>query len=128
VGGPIIKDKTHFFLLYQYDADKAPSSLGATTRMITPAGFAALSGVPLRAGQSAASRQAVLSRLGFLNDVYSQGVTFRNLSNVLGRPETGGSTSSTNPSKYHVNVRLTTGSPITTPTARYYLNDHAISN
>jgi|CXWL01.1.fsa_nt_gi outer membrane receptor protein involved in Fe transport len=134
VGGPIIKDKTHFFLLYQYDADKAPATLGATTRMMTPAGFAALSNVPLRAGQSTASRQAVLSRLGFLNDVYSQGLTFRNLSNVLvnGVPiETGQvNIGRKNPSKYHtINVRLDHRlTDNDTLTARYYLNDRSDEN
>ena len=138
IGGPIIKDKTHFFALYQYDADKAPATLAGTTRMMTPAGFAALSNVPLRAGQSAASRQAVLSRLGFLNNVYSQGVTFRNLSNVLvnGVPIETGQTNVAykNPSKYHtVNVRLDHRlTDNDTVTARYYLNDrsdvNAISN
>ena len=134
VGGPIIKDKTHFFLLYQYDADKAPSSLGATTRILTPGGLAALSSVPLRAGQSTASRQAVISRLGFLNDVYGTGVTFRNLSNVLvnGVPiETGQvNVAYKNPSKYHtLNVRLDHRlSDNDTITARYYLNDRSDTN
>ena len=134
IGGPIIKDKTHFFALYQYDADKAPATLGTTTRMMTPAGFAALSNVPLRAGQSAASRQAVLSRLGFLNDVYAQGLTFRNISNVLVNGvniETGqANIPYKNPSKYHtLNVRLDHRLTANdTLTARYYLNDRADVN
>ena len=134
IGGPIRKDKTHFFALYQYDGDKAPATLGATTRMLTPAGLAALANVPLRAGQSTASRQAVLQRLSFLNDVHATGLTFRNISNVLvnGVPiETGQANFSyQNPSKYHsVNLRLDHRfTDNDTVTLRYYLNDRADTN
>ncbi len=75
------RNRTFFFYLFQADKQRPGSSLGATTRMPTPAGFAALSTVPLGAGQSAASRAAVLARLGFLNTVYATGVQFRNLTN-----------------------------------------------
>ncbi len=134
VGGPIIKDKTHFFALYQYDGDKAPATQGATTRMMTPAGFAALASVPLRPGQSAASRQAVLARLSFLNDVYSQNPSFRNLSNVLVNGvniETGQvNIPRKNPSKYHtfngrLDHRVTDNDSVT---LRYYYNKRADTN
>ena len=72
LGGPIIKDKTFFFLLYQYDGDNPAANPGSTVRIPTQAGFAALAGVPLRAGQPASSRQAVLDQLSFLNDVYAR--------------------------------------------------------
>ena len=49
----------------------------------TPAGYAALQGVPLGDGQPAASRQDVLGRIGFLEDMYAQNPTFRNLSSTL---------------------------------------------
>ncbi len=75
------RDRTFFFYLFQRDSQRTGASLGATTRMPTPAGFAALQSVPLGAGQTPASRQAVLSRLGFLNTVYGTGVAFRNLTN-----------------------------------------------
>jgi hypothetical protein len=92
LGGPIVKGKTFFYGLFQYDPQRPAATPGTTTRMPTPAGFAALSNVPLGAGQTAASRQAVLSRLAFLQDVYGTGVTFRTLTNtaVNGVPiETG---------------------------------------
>ena len=44
-----------------------------------PSGCAALQNVPLRAGQPASSRQAILQRLSFLHDVYAQNPSFRNL-------------------------------------------------
>ena len=134
VGGPIMKDRTHFFALYQYDGDDPSPSPGTTTRIPTQAGFAALSTVPLRAGQTAASRQAVLSRLSFLNDVYSQGVSFRNLSSVLvnGIPIETGQTNVNivAPSTYHTfNGRLDHrfgGND--TVTVRYYYNKRKDEN
>ena len=83
LGGPIVKGKTFFYGLFQYDPQRPGATPGTSTRMPTAAGFAALANVPLGAGQTAASRQAVLSRLSFLNDVYSQGVVFRTLQNTL---------------------------------------------
>ena len=75
------RDRTFFFYLFQGDRQRPGSALGGTVRVPTPAGFAALQTVPLGAGQSAGSRQAVLARLGFLNGVYASGVQFRNLNN-----------------------------------------------
>jgi hypothetical protein len=83
LGGPVRSDKTFFFLLYQYDAQRPEGGPGATTRIPTPEGFAALQTVPLRPGQSAASRQAVLDRMAFLNDIYAQNVQFRSITNTL---------------------------------------------
>lgn len=138
IGGPIIKDKTFFFLLYQYDGDDPAARPGATVRMPTSAGFAALQGVPLGAGQTAQSRQDVLARLGFLQDVYAQNPTFRNLSNTLvnGVPIQTGQTNINivDPSTYHTLVaridhRLTDNDNLT---LRYHYNkrkdDNAISN
>lgn len=81
-GGPIRKDKTFAYGLMQGDRFRAGAGLGSTVRIPTQAGFAALSSVPLRAGQSAASRQGVLAAMGFLSGVYSQNPTFRSLSNT----------------------------------------------
>jgi len=138
IGGPIIKDKTFFFLLYQYDGDDPAPNPGSTVRIPTQAGFAALAGVPLRAGQPASSRQAVLDRLSFLNDVYAQNPVFQSINNqiVNGVPIETGQTSVNivNPSTYHtfmgrIDHRLTGNDNLT---LRYYLNkrldENAISN
>lgn len=78
-GGPIIKNRTFIFGLFQGDRNLAAPSPGGSVRIPTPAGFAALSSVPLRTGQSAASRKAVLDSLGFLNGVYSTNPVFRSV-------------------------------------------------
>ncbi len=96
VGGPVFfpnfgegvpaiydgRNKTFFFYLFQGDITRTGALQGGTIRIPTQAGFAALSGVPLRAGQSAASRQQVLNSLSFLQGVYAQTPNFRNLTNV----------------------------------------------
>lgn len=111
IGGPIIKDKTFFFLLYQYDGQRPGETPGATVRIPTPAGYAALQSVPLRAGQTTASRQAVLQRLSFLQNLYGQNLSFRSLSNITvnGVPIETGQTNVliTQPSTYHtLNARV----------------------
>ncbi len=83
--GPSIyngKDRTFFFFLFQRDNITSGTLQGGTIRIPTPAGFAALNTVPLRAGQSVASRAAVLNSLSFLNGIYAQNPTFRNLTNI----------------------------------------------
>lgn len=83
LGGPIIKDRTFVFGLMQGDRQRQGSTPGPTIRVPTQAGFAALSSVPLRNGQSAASRQAVLGALGFLTEaVYSNNPTYANVQNT----------------------------------------------
>lgn len=84
-GGPQIykgQDKTFFFFLFQRDNITSGTLQGGTIRIPTQAGFAALNAVPLRAGQSLASRAAVLNQLAFLNNIYAQNPTFRNLTNI----------------------------------------------
>jgi hypothetical protein len=134
IGGPIVKDKTFFFALYQLDDDDPSPAPGTTVRIPTQAGFAALRGVPLRPGQPAGSRQAVLDRLGFLNDVYAQNPAFRNLSNQLvnGVPIETGQTNVNivPPSTYHtlmgrLDHRL---SPNDNLTVRYYYNKRKDAN
>jgi hypothetical protein len=81
-GGPSIisgKDRTFFFYLFQTDRTRSGASPGTVARIPTPAGFAALRTVPLRTGQSQASRQAVLDSISFLNGIYAQNVPFRTL-------------------------------------------------
>lgn len=78
-GGPVVRNRLFFYGLYQGDYGRSSRTLGTTVRVPTAAGFAALSSVPLGAGQSAASRQAVLDRLGFLADVYAQAPAFRSI-------------------------------------------------
>jgi outer membrane receptor protein involved in Fe transport len=84
-GGPSIisgRDRTFFFVAFQTDLIRSGAVLGAAVRIPTPAGFAALNSVPLRAAsgsvpaQSAASRQAVLNSLSFLNEIYAQNPVF----------------------------------------------------
>ena len=78
VGGPIVKNRAFFYGLFQLDKNDE-DTLGATVRIPTPGGYQALQGVPLRAGQPAASRQAVLQRLGFLEDIYALNPALRNV-------------------------------------------------
>lgn len=106
IGGPIIRDRTFFFLLYQYDGQRPePQPSTTTVRIPTPAGFAALQGVPIGAGQTPQSRADVLSRIGFLQDIYAQNPNFRNPTNVLvnGVPIETAQTNVTieQPSTYH---------------------------
>jgi len=93
-GGPVVydgRDRTFFFFLYQGDRTRSGGALGGTVRIPTPTGLAALNSVPLRAAnattgvpaQSAASRQAVLQQLGFLQSIYAQNPNFRNLQNTV---------------------------------------------
>lgn len=79
VGGPILQNKLFFYGLFQADIRREEGGPGTVATIPTQAGYAALQGVPLRAGQSAASRAAVLNSIGFLQDVYGQNPVFSNL-------------------------------------------------
>jgi hypothetical protein len=82
-GGPIVRNRMFFYGLLQADRTRSAGALQQTVRMPTPAGFAQLSGVPLGANQTAASRQAVLDRIGFLRDLYAGNPTFTSVQNTL---------------------------------------------
>lgn len=73
------KDRTFFFVGFQEDLQRSGGALGASIRIPTAAGFAALNSVPLRAGQSAGSRQGALNALSFLNQVYAQSPVFTSI-------------------------------------------------
>src|SRR5205823_8321008 len=84
LGGPISHDRTFFFGLAEWNRRReAPTPGNATAANIpTPAGYAALSNIPLASGQTQASRQAVLSALSFLPQVYPQIANYENVRNV----------------------------------------------
>ncbi len=83
------RDRTFFFYAFQGDLTRTGNIIpaGNTVRIPTPAGFAALNTVPLRAAtasapaQMLASRQAVLNSISFLNNIYALNPTFRSVSN-----------------------------------------------
>jgi phosphohistidine swiveling domain-containing protein len=135
LGGPIYHDKAFFFGLYQRDTQRPADRPSATAVTIpTPTGFAALAAVPLGAGQTAASRQAVLDRISFLQDLYGQNPTFRNLTTTLVNG-VGIETGDTNfnivdPSTYHTGLGRVDIRPFTsdTFTVRYSLNDRVDEN
>ena len=122
LGGPVFRDKLFFFGLYQRDSQRPANRPSPTTiRIPTQAGYAALQSVPLRDGQSAASRQGVLREISFLQDVYGASPVFRNVNNQLvnGVPIETGQTnvSILDPSMYHTwlgRVRLSRRSRATT--------------
>jgi len=80
LGGPIISDRTFFFgLLEKNMRREAPDARNATSANIpTPAGFKLLSSLPLGPGQTAESRQAVLTALSFLQEIYPHVSNFDN--------------------------------------------------
>ena len=90
LGGPIIKNRTFFFGLLEFNRRReAPDARNATAASIpSPAGYAALQSLPLGPGQTQASRQAVLSALSFLPQIYPQVGNYDNITttNVNGIP------------------------------------------
>lgn len=106
LGGPIVRDRLFFFGLYQRDAQRPEDRpFGTSVRIPTPEGLAALQQVPLGAGQTMASRQAVLDRLAFLRDIHAQNVVFQNpattMVNGVAIPTGAVNVGITDPSTYH---------------------------
>jgi len=137
-GGPVLRDKLFFFGLYQADPQRTAARPSTTVRIPTQAGFQSLQNVPLGAAQPASSREAVLRKIAFLQDVYAENSSFRNLSptTVNGVPIETGQTNLNvvDPSTYHSvlargDYRLSNADNIT---VRYSLNnrkdENAISN
>lgn len=83
-GGPLKKDRTFFFGLFEANRRReAPDVRNSTSANIpTPAGYAALATVPLRSGQPTQSRQAVLNALSFLPGIHSQVARYDNLRTI----------------------------------------------
>jgi hypothetical protein len=71
LGGPIIKNRTFFFGMIQGNLLRTGPRATSQVTVPTLAGYNALLTAPLRSGQSAASRQAMIDALSFLPDVYS---------------------------------------------------------
>jgi outer membrane receptor protein involved in Fe transport len=80
-GGPIFTNRTFFFgLLEKNTRREAPQASNASAATIpTPAGYALLSTLPLGQGQTQESRQAVMSALSFLQEVYPKVTNYDNL-------------------------------------------------
>jgi hypothetical protein len=85
IGGPIVKNRTFFFSLLETNRRReAPAASPSSATIPTPAGFEALSSVPLGPGQTAASRQAALNALGFLkSEIHPKVGNYTNLRNQL---------------------------------------------
>jgi hypothetical protein len=83
-GGPIFTNRTFFFALLEKNMRReAPQASNAAPAIIpTPAGYALLSTIPLGPGQTLESRQAVLSALSFLQEVYPKVTNYDNLTNT----------------------------------------------
>jgi hypothetical protein len=138
LGGPIVRNRVFFYGLVQHDRTRSANTLGATVRIPTPAGYAALAAVPLGAGQDPASRQAVLGRLTFLQDIYALGGSFRSIQSttVNGVPIETGQTnigratpSDTTNVIARTDAQLTPNDAVTVRYARNaYVNDNAYSN
>src|SRR5262249_19292564 len=84
LGGPVVKDRTFFFGLADWNRRReAPDARNAASANIpTPAGFASLPNIPLASGQTQASRQAALSALSFLPQIHSQVSNYDGVQNV----------------------------------------------
>lgn len=89
LGGPIIKNKTFFFGIFQGNLQRQVATTLSGVTIPTPTGYAALLTAPLRSAagsvpaQSAASRAEILKALSFLPDFYPQVKSFSNVVSTL---------------------------------------------
>jgi hypothetical protein len=90
LGGPIKKERTFFLGLLDANRRRDPRNAKNSQSAVipTPAGYARLAGVRLAPGQTLASRQAVLSALSFLPELYQSGIEFENVAeqDISGTP------------------------------------------
>lgn len=125
MGGPIARNRLFFFGMFQADIRREDGGPGTTANIPTQGGYATLQGVPLRAGQTAASRAAVLNSIAFLQEVYAQNPVFSNVrtTSVNGVPVEIGQVNlpiQQNRDAYNLITRLDyTLSPNDTITGRY---------
>src|SRR5262249_24353602 len=84
LGGPVRKDRTFFFGLVSTDRQRTGPSTrrAASVNIPTPERYASLPGNPLAPGKAAESRQAALSALSFLRDVYPKIESFQTARSV----------------------------------------------
>jgi outer membrane receptor protein involved in Fe transport len=85
MGGPILKDRTFFFGLIEWNRRReAPSAGNATpTTIPTPPGYAALLNMPLGGNVTPAGRQAALSALSFLPSVHAEVANYDNVQTAI---------------------------------------------
>ncbi|HUQ92666.1 MAG TPA: carboxypeptidase regulatory-like domain-containing protein [Bryobacteraceae bacterium] len=74
LGGPVIKNRTFFYLTAYATTLRNGPTVGAAMPVIlpTPGGFAALRNIPLGPGQAAASRNTILDALSFLPEIHRE--------------------------------------------------------
>ena len=90
IGGPLRRDRTFYFGLLEVNRrrESADARNAQAAVIPTPAGYAALSTVPLGSGQTPESRQATLDALSFLPDIHQVVNRYENLTsqNINGTP------------------------------------------
>ena len=84
LGGPIFKDRTFFFGLFEVNRRREGSDgrNALATDIPTPVGYAALQTLPLGPLQTAESRQAVLQAFSFLPEIHSQVTSYDKVRNM----------------------------------------------
>lgn len=86
-GGPLSPGRTFFFGAFQGNLQRQAARTISPVVIPTAAGYEALKNVPLRTGQSAASRQAVLDALAVFPGLYPAVRRLENISNLTIDPQ-----------------------------------------